>query len=91
MEFTSKVMYKGHLAFYNVLTYDSVCFKARLLEFEGLPQVQPPKEIALIKTSNGWTGNTSQDLVYCMGFSIDIKLKSQKGKATKPVLDSMTF
>lgn len=69
MEFTSTVLYKQQLAYYNVLTRDGKTFIARLLNGK-LFSLQPPHEVVLEWDGNQCKGIADDDVLYFLRFDI---------------------
>jgi hypothetical protein len=74
MEFTSVVLYRKQLVYYNIFSKDGWTYTARLLGCKELTPPLPPFEVHLYKEGLCWRGSTDEDLLNCLGFEIDRKL-----------------
>ena len=75
MEVTAVVIYKGALAYYNVLKQREDAYNAYLVKYNG-QQDNPPQRIALKKEGRHWTGDINNtDLVDDLGYAAEMEVK----------------
>jgi hypothetical protein len=83
MEMTAVVLHEGALAHYDVAIGDDGTCYARLQQYNGRPENEPPRKLVLHKERRRWvsndtqqmTNNRFQDLSDELGYAIELKAK----------------
>ena len=72
MEWKTVVRFLGDPAHYKIVTDRSGIYYARLLRYEGTPDIMPPEEIVLVKGVRRWNGSHDiQELIDELGRAIE--------------------
>ena len=72
MKLRAVVKYLGALAHYIVKRIGGGIYEARLLQYEGTPDLQPPKEILMVRNVGHWSGDIEdKTLTDKIGYSLE--------------------
>jgi hypothetical protein len=74
MEWKTVVRFLGDPAHYKIMTDRSGVYHARLLQYEGTPDITPPEDIVLVKGVRRWNGSHDmQELIDELGRAIETR------------------
>ena len=87
MEWKAVVRFLGDPAHYKIITDRSGVYYARLLRYEGAPDIMPPEDIVLVKGVRRWNGSHDrQELIDELGRAIETRQRGS-GSASSPMPD----
>ena len=84
------IVYKGALAFYNIIREKDDVYSAYLREYNGIDQ--PPQVLTLVKSIRHWTGSIEdEELLFELGKAIERHAESHilfpRGNDNRTIMD----
>lgn len=78
MEVTTAILYGGSLAHYDVSIEGRGIYRARLIEYKGSPENQPPELVILKKEGRHWVSNEGhKELSEDLGYAVQLKVPKE--------------